>query len=163
MQRQLHAEDNMNYPGRKALIVNNCPYVELRNFSFVNQYERSTYRFVQNMTWKNVGSKSLVAFEIVILRYDAFNERINGLRWTVTGINSGNWMPLEPGYTGSDTTFSLSTEEVFTSIAYVRAVRLEDGTIWRANVKELLEKLREAAPDIEQFGELNPDTKIKPN
>jgi hypothetical protein len=153
----------MNYPGRKALIVNNCSYVELRNFSFVNQYDRSAYRFVQNITWKNVGSKSLVAFEIVILRYDAFNERINGLRWTVTGINSQNWMPLEPGYMGSDTTFSSSTEEVFTSIAYVRAVRLEDGTIWRANVKELLEKLREVAPDIEQFGELNPDTKIKPN
>jgi len=162
-QGQLHAEGIMSYPDRKALIVNNCPSVQLSNFSFENRYERSSYRFIQNMMWTNVGGQSIVAFEIVILRYDAFNERINGTRWTVTGINSQNWMPLGPGYIGSDTTFGSTIEEVFTGIAYVRAVRFKDGTIWRADVKELLEQLCKVAPDIKDFGDVNAEIKIRPN
>jgi len=160
MQGQLRAESIMNYPDRKALIDNNCPYVRLSDFSFENRYERNGHHFVQSMTWMNIGGQPIVAFEIVILRYDAFNQRINGLSWTITGNDSENWMPLQPGYTGSDMAFGLTTEEVFTGIAYVRAVRLKDGTIWRANAKELLERLRNVAPDIEQFGNVNPEIKI---
>jgi hypothetical protein len=163
MQGQLRAEGIMSYPDRKALIVNNCPYVQLSSFLFENRYERSSYRLIQNMMWTNVGGQSIVAFEIVILKYDAFNERINGNRWTVTGANSQNWMPLGPGYSGGDTTFSSTTEEVFTSIAYVRAVRFKDGTIWRADTKELLEQLRKVAPDIKEFGDVNGEIKIRPN
>jgi hypothetical protein len=160
MQGQLRAESIMSYPDRKALIDNNCPYVRLSDFSFENRYERNSRHFVQSMTWTNIGGQSIVAFEIVILKYDAFNQRINGLSWTITGNDSDNWMPLQPGYTGSDMAFGLTTEEVFTSIAYVRAVRLKDGTIWRANAKELLERLRNLAPEIEQFGNVNPEIKI---
>jgi hypothetical protein len=163
MQGQLRAEDMMSYPDRKALIVNNCPYVQLRNFYFENRYERSSYRFVQSMMWTNIGGQSIVAFDIVILKYDAFNERINGNRWTVTGNNSQNWKPLEPGQSGKDTILGSGPEEAFTGIAYVRAVRLRDGTIWRADVKELLEQLREVAPEIENFGDVNGEIKIRPN
>jgi hypothetical protein len=115
------------------------------------------------MMWTNVGGQSIVAFDIVILKYDAFNERINGNRWTVTGNNSQNWKPLDPGYTSTDMTFSSGPEEVLTGIAYVRAVRFKDGTIWRANLKEVLEELRKVAPDIENFGDLNGENKIRPN
>jgi len=160
MQGQLRAESIMSYPDSKALIDNNCPYVKLTNFWFENRYERNSYRFVQGMTWTNTGGQPIVAFEIVILRYDAFNQRINGLSWTITGNDSDNWTPLQPGYMGSDMTLGLTTEEVFTSIAYVRAVRFKDGTIWRANAKELLERLRKLAPDIEQFGNVTPEIKI---
>ncbi len=162
-QGQLHAEDKVNYPDRKPLIVNNCPHVRLSNFSFENRYERSSYRFVQCMAWTNTGGQPIVAFEIVILRYDAFNERINGASWIVTGINGENWTPLNPGYMGSDITIGSGAEEVFTGIAYVRAVRLKDGTIWRADAEELLKELRKVAPDIENYGDVNPDFKIKPN
>ena len=160
MQGQLRAESMMSYPDSKALIDNNCPYVKLTNFWFENRYERNSCRFVQSMTWTNIGGQPIVAFEIVILRYDAFNQRINGLSWTITGSDSDNWMPLQPGYMGSDMTFGSTVEEVFTSIAYVRAVRLKDGTIWRANAQQLLERLRKVAPDIEQFGNVNPEIKI---
>jgi hypothetical protein len=160
MQGQLRAESIMSYPDRKALIDNNCPYVRLSDFSFENRYERNSRHFVQSMTWTNIGGQSIVAFEIVILKYDAFNQRINGLSWTITGNDSDNWMPLQPGNTGSDMTFALTTEEVFTSIAYVRAVRFKNGTIWRVNAKELLEWLHDFAPDIEQFGNLNPEIRI---
>jgi hypothetical protein len=160
MQGQLRAESVMSYPDSKAIIDNNCPYVKLTNFWFENRYERNGRHFVQSMTWTNSGGQSIIAFEIAILRYDAFNQRINGLSWTITGNDSDNWMPLQPGNTGSDITFGLTTEEVFTSIAYVRAVRLKDGTIWRANPKEVLERLRDIAPGIEQFGNVNPEIRI---
>jgi hypothetical protein len=163
MQGQLLAESTMNYPDRKALIVNNCPHVQLSNFWYENRYERSIYRFVQYMTWTNTGGQAIVAFDIVILKYNAFNERLNGVRWTVTGNNGQDWKPLEPGYRENDSTCVLTTEDVFTGIAYVRAVRLKDGTIWRADMKELKEKLGTVAPDINEFGNLNGEIKLNPN
>jgi hypothetical protein len=161
MAGQLRAESVMNFPDRKALTVDNCPYVRLSSFSFENRYERVGYRSAQSMAWTNVGGQSVIAFEIVILKYDAFNERTNGVRWTITGFNSQNWLPLNPGYTGFDTVFGLTTEEAFTCIAYVRSVRLKDGTVWRADTKELLVKLHEIAPDITAFGALNGEIKLQ--
>jgi hypothetical protein len=160
---QLLAESTMNYPDRKALIVNNCPYVQLSNFWYENRYERSIYRFVQYMTWTNTGGQAIIAFDIVILKYNAFNERLNGVRWTVTGNNGQDWKPLEPGYRENDSTCVLTTEDVFTGIAYVRAVRLKDGTVWRADTKELKEKIAKVATDINEFGNLNGEIKINPN
>ena len=163
MQGQLMAESTMNYPNRKAHIVNNCPYVQLSSFWYENRYEKSIYRFVQEMTWTNTSGQAIIAFDIVILKYNAFNERINGIRWTVTGNNKQDWRPLETGYRESDSIASLTTEEVFTGIAYVRAVRLMDGTVWRADMKELKEKIGDIAPDINSPGDLNGEIKINPN
>jgi len=159
----LAAEGTMNYPDRKALVVNNCPHVSLSGFWFENRYERANYRFVQGITWANLSGQSIVAFEIVILKYDAFNDRINGCRWTITGTDSQNWTPILPGYAGSDFSFGSTTEEVFTAIAYVRAVRLKDGTIWKQDPKQLLEKLKETAKEITSLGDLNGEIKIKSN
>jgi hypothetical protein len=160
---QLLAESTMNYPDREALIVNNCPYVQLSNFWYENRYEKSAYRFFQYMTWANTGGQAIVAFDIVILKYNAFNERINGVRWTVTGNNGQDWRPLEPGRRENDSISALNTEEVLTGIAYVRAARLKDGTIWRADMKELKEKIAKIAPDIAAFGDLNGEIKLNPN
>jgi hypothetical protein len=43
------------------------------------------------MKWKNVADQPIVAFEIVILKYDPFDRRLIGGRWTVTGRNSADW------------------------------------------------------------------------
>jgi hypothetical protein len=157
----VQAQDS-NFPDRKALILNTCPYVELSNFSFANQYVDRRTRFEQNLTWKNIGSQPLIAFEVVILKYDAFDQRVIGSRWTVTGKNSADWRPLAPGDSGSDGTIGYGTEEVFTAIAYVRAARLKDGTVWRANEFEVTNALRRVAPGIKDPGSLRPDPKAKP-
>ncbi len=162
IQGQILAESAMNYPNRRSFIVNNCPYVQLSNFWYENRYERSVYRFVQYMTYVNTSAQQIIAFDIVILKYNAFNERINGVRWTVTGNNGQDWKPLEPGVRENDSASVLTTEDVFTGIAYVRAVRLMDGTIWRVDMKELKEKIVKAAEDINDFGNLNGEIKINP-
>jgi hypothetical protein len=106
-----------NFPDRKAIILNLCPYVELNNFSFQNRYADRRTRFEQNMSWKNIGTQPLVAFEIVILKYDAFDQRVIGSRWTITGKNSADWRPLAPGQGGNDGTIGFGTEEVLEMVS----------------------------------------------
>lgn len=152
------AEDS-NYPDRKAVILNTCPYVELSGFSFGNRYADRGNRFEQNLSWKNIGTQPLSAFEIVILKYDAFDQRVIGSRWTVTGKNSADWSPLASGEASTDGTLGYGTEEVFTAIAYVRSARLADGTVWRVNEAQLMNDLKKVAPGIRDFGSTKPDPK----
>ena len=155
------AQDN-NYPGRKPITVNVCPFVELSGFSFDNRYADGRTRFETNMHWKNIGTQPLTAFEIVILKYDAFDRRLIGERWTVTGINSADWHPLQPGAESADGTIGYGTEEVFTAIGYVRAARLADNTVWTVSDSQLIIELRKVIPGIKDFGDLKPDPKAKP-
>ncbi len=152
------AQEN-NYPGRRAIIANVCPLVQLSGFSFANRYNEGGSRFQTEMNWRNTGTQPLVAFEIVILKYDAFDRRLVGERWTVTGVNSADWRPLQPGAQGTDGTIAVGTEEVFTAIAYVRLARLADNTIWTVNDAQLLTELRKLAPGMRDLGDPKPDSK----
>jgi hypothetical protein len=150
-----------NYPNRKPIIVNTCPFVELSGFSFANKGGDRT-RFETSMSWKNIGTQPLIAFEIITLKYDAFDRRLIGERWTVKGKDSVDWRPLQPGALGSDGTISLGSQEVFTAIAYVRSARLADNTVWAVNDLQLVTELRKVVPGIKDLGDLKPDTKAKP-
>lgn len=151
-----------DFPSRKALVLNSCPFVELSAFSFSNVYESRATRFSQNLSWKNVGNQPIVAFESVILKYDAFDRRLIGTRWTVTGRDSADWTPLAPGESKSDGTIGYGAEEVLTGIAYVRAARLADGTIWRVNEVDLMAQLGKLGTGIKDFGDVKPDPDPKP-
>lgn len=148
-----------NFPDKKAIVINNSPHVELSGFDFRNTYADRRTRFEQDMRWKNIGTQPLAAFEIVILKYDAFDQRLTGSRWTVTGRDSANWVHLQPGDSAGDGTRGFGSEEVMTAIAYVRAARLADGTVWRANEAELMQKLKQVAPGIKDYGSVRPDAK----
>ena len=152
---------NNNFPDRKALILNKSPQVEITDFSFANTFSGGRTRFQQSGTWRNIGSVPIVAFEIVILKYDAFDQRTFGTRWTVTGKNSADWRPLAPDENASDAILSIGTEDVLTGIAYVRSVRLSDGAVWRANLAETQAEIRKLAPKLKEFGSLEPDLKQK--
>lgn len=158
----IEAQDNGNFPNRKAIIVNVCPFVELSQFSFQNRFAQGRTRFETSLSWKNVGSQPIAAFEIVVLKYDAFDRRLIGERWTVTGVDSGDWRPLQPGAQGSDGTFGATAENVFTGIAYVRVARLKDDTIWTVNEAQLTAELKKVVPGIKDLGDLKPDPKAKP-
>lgn len=151
-----------NYPGRKAVVVNNCPHVELSGFSFENRVERGEIRPVQHVNWKTVSDQPFVACEIVILKYDPFNRRMVGMAWTIAGTDSEHWSPLPQGKAGEGSAVDPGREQVFTAIAYVRLARLQDGTIWQADEAALLEQLRTAAPEIKDFGDLKPEPPVYP-
>src|SRR5882724_6545533 len=85
---------------RRTFLVNICPFVELSNFSI--ESKKGTDRFEQKVAWRNVGPKPLVAFEIVILKYDPFDRRLLASRWTVIGTNGEDRTPLQPGDASHD-------------------------------------------------------------
>ncbi len=151
------AELDQNFPDRKAIILNTCPFVELSDFSYHNFYANSATRFAQDLKWKNTGTQPLVAIEIVVLKYDPFDRRLIGSRWIVTGKNSADWSPLQPGESNGDGTRGYGEEEVYTAIAYVRSARLQDGTVWRVNEGTLLAEIKKAAPSVTKFGDLDAD------
>lgn len=157
------AAGDSNYPGHKAHVVNTCPHVELSGFSYRNEFRDRSMRFVQSLSWKNVGTHPIVAFEVVILKYDAFDERMVGSRWVVTGHDSADWSPLQPGATASDGTIGYGTEEVFTAFAYVRKARLADGTVWKADDQMIVKEVAKALPNSAQVGSVAPDPKPSKN
>lgn len=148
-----------NYPDRKAYVINICPHVEITNFSFGNQDRDRRTQFVTNYSWRSTAQQPIVAFEIVMLKYDAFDERLIGTRFAVQGRNSVDWSPLAPGESSSDGGIGFRDEDVFTGIAYVRKVRLADGTVWRVDESKLLADLKKVAPAIRNPGNLAPDPK----
>ena len=150
-----NSDNNDNYPDRKALVVNLCPHVALTFFSFKNDSGRHSMK----LHYRNVSQQALIALEIVVLKYDAFNRRLIGNDMTVTGTNSANWAPLPPGEGGRKELIGNGREEVFTAIAYVRAARLADGTVWRVNDLQLLAGLRKVAPEFTEFGGVGPAPK----
>ena len=75
----------------------------------------------------------------------------------ITGKNSGDWRQLEPGESNTDGTRSYGTENVYTAIVYVNIARLADGTVWHAENRDLLERLRDLGTGIRDFGSVEPD------
>ncbi|WP_156473061.1 hypothetical protein [Pseudorhodoferax sp. Leaf265] len=154
-----------NYADRKAHIVNVSPHVELTQFTFSNEDRdrgrglSSDTRFIANYSWKNTSQQPIIALEIVMLKYDAFDERLIGSRFIVQGTNSANWSPLQPGQSSSDGSIGFRDEDVYTGIAYVRRVRLSDGSVWRVDDSKLLQELKKVAPSIRNPGNLAPDAK----
>jgi hypothetical protein len=123
-----------NYAERKAYILNFAPGLELKGYDFCNRYDtRRNYpddQFVQNLSWKNVGEVSIIAFEVHTLKFDPFNRELIGSKSIIPGIDSARWQPLLPGQEAGDGLIGHSYEDVYTAIAYISTVRYANGTVW---------------------------------
>lgn len=99
-----------------------------------------------SVTYRNNSPKKIVALQIGLAAFDAFNGfmgRFSG--WSVEEIpagaaTSGEW--TQRPYA----TFSF--QRFGTGVAYVNAVRFEDGSIWRANLKEVLLEMQKFEKDL---------------
>jgi hypothetical protein len=150
-------DGNINFADRKAVIINNSPYVKLEGFAFKNEYRDRRFRLVTDLGWRNTGDKPIVAFEVVTMRYDPFNRPLSGGgRWLVPGTNSGNWAPLAPGASSKDGLIGFDSENVYTAVAFVRAVRLSDGTVWYFNEAQVRSEITKALPTLKEVGDINP-------
>jgi hypothetical protein len=149
--------EKINFRARQAIVINNAmQQIELSGFKFENQF-RSGVQLVTNLSWKNVSSKPITAFEVVILSYDPFNRPIPGSgTWMITGNNSGNWAPLMPGQSSADGLMGYGPEKVMTSIVYVRAIRFEDGGVWTADISAVEKDIRQKLPVLRDLGTVSP-------
>ena len=155
---QALAEEPNNYAARQAHIINNSPLVELSGFKFSNEYRERAFRLVTDLSWKNVGEVPITAFEVVVAYFDPFNRPISsgGGRWLVPGNNSGNWSPLEPGQSNADGLIGRRAQDAFTGFVYVRAVRLQDGTVWMFDENEIRAAIKEKLPEVRSFENVSP-------
>jgi hypothetical protein len=154
-----------NFAGRKPVIINNASdYLTLSDFTFENTYRDRSTRFIQNLKWTNSGTKPIIAFEVVMLFYDPFNRPITraGGRWLVPGHNSANWSALAPGQTDGDGLIGFRDEDAFFGVAYVRAIRFDDGTVWTSNQTEVERAIRAELPQLREVGELEPTPQPAP-
>ena len=148
-----------NFAGRKPVIINNASeHLTLSDFTFENTYRDRSTRFIQNLKWTNSGTKPIIAFEVVMLFYDPFNRPITraGGRWLVPGHDSANWSALAPGESDGDGLIGFRDEDAFFGVAYVRAIRFDDGTVWTSNQAEVERSIRGELPQLREVGELEP-------
>ena len=87
-----------NFPDRKAIVLDICPHVKITSFKFENTIEGrvSSSMNLFNYQWKNVSPSPVLAFEVVTLKYDPFDEPMIGSRTLVAGKNSADYSPLLP-------------------------------------------------------------------
>lgn len=148
----------MNFEGRQAVIIDNASaYLTLSDFKFENSFRNSSIRLTTNLSWTNRSTQPIIAFEVVILRYDPFNRPIpGGGTWLITGKNSGDWGALLPDASSSDGLIGFDDEPVMTSVVYVRAIRFEDGTVWMANTNEVTKLIQTKLPQLRELGDVSP-------
>jgi hypothetical protein len=97
-------------------------------------------QIMHSVTYSNTSTKNIVALQIGLASFDAFNGfmgRFSGWsneRLAVGESKKGEWMHRPYA------TFSFKSYG--TGVAYVNAVRFEDGSIWHANLIEILSEMQ---------------------
>jgi hypothetical protein len=97
-----------------------------------------------NVRYRNQSDRSIVAVEFGLLAFNAFNEYIGrvlgvDMREVARGrTRDGQWRMHRFG----DFAF-------FTGVAYVNAVRFDDGRVWKADLVPILTQIREIEADFE--------------
>lgn len=157
------AQGKWNFPDRKAIVLDVSPHVKITSFAFENTLEGRVASSRNSFTyqWKNASTLPVLAFELVTLKYDPFDEPMTGSRTLVAGKNSADFTPLQPGETSGDGTSAYGHTHVLTAIVYVRAVRFADGTLWRADPSVVAAEVKKAAPRIKDAGPLVPEREKK--
>lgn len=97
---------------------------------------------------QNVSGKVVAAYQIGLVAFDAFNnlmDKFNG--WSIKTIaidGSADGVWTQNPYA------AFSFQGYGTGVAYVNAVRFEDGTIWRADIAEVLFELQKFEKDLKK-------------
>lgn len=107
-----------------------------------------------SVTYKNVSGKEIVALQIGLTSFDAFNGfmgSFNGWstdRLRVGEVKSGTW--AQRPYA------AFAFNWYGTGVAYVNAVRFADSSIWRANLAEVLVELQKFEKELKREDLVDP-------
>jgi hypothetical protein len=155
--------DKANFGNRQAVIINNAiGMIDLSDFKFENRPAEYRHQLHTDLRWKNTSSKVITAFEVVLLRFDPFNRPLYAGTWMITGTSSTDWSPLLPGKSSSDSLVGFRAEAILTSVAYVRAIRFEDGFIWTADIPRVEQAIHQRLPALKDLGDVNPPSEGLP-
>lgn len=134
---------SVDYVGTKDVIVNLCPYLQVVSFKHLIT-GNGTRR--EEFILKNVGDKPISALRLDVARWDAFNEVLPGAYRT--GQRGHLVVPLGVGETFEDLFEDGNPIYIlpWTRLCYVTRVRLDDGTVWKADPDELVRGARKQVP-----------------
>jgi hypothetical protein len=105
-------------------------------------------QIVHSVTYKNVSGKDIVALQIGLNAFDAFNGFM--------GRSSGWSTELVPAGASKKASWAQKPYSAFTfknygtGVVYINAVRFSDGTIWRANLAEILTELQKFEKELKR-------------
>lgn len=155
--------EGFGFPDRKAIVLDSSPHVKINSFSFGNGIRRGTLDWENSFVyeWTNVSVQPVIAFELVTLKYDPFDKPMRGSLFLVPGRKASDFRSLEPGETNGDRITSYGLTHTLTAIAYIRTVRLKDGTVWRADPSVVAAEVKKAVPYIKDAGPLVPEPEKK--
>lgn len=92
-------------------------------------------------------SRESRAVEIVVLLFNVMGEHMINLRsLIVADTAAGARVPMQQRWRATEN----DAREYLTCIAYVRSVRIEDGSIWRANLDAVYLELRKLIPNLQK-------------
>ena len=126
----------------------------ITQYSTAFQEETSSSRYssgnpdqiMHSVSYTNSSSKNIVALQIGLASFDAFNGfmgRFSG--WATERVAVGE---TKKGEWNQRPYAAFSFKDYGTGVAYVNAVRFEDGSIWRANLKEVLSEMQKFEKDL---------------
>lgn len=105
-------------------------------------------RILHELTYKNISSKEIVALQIGMSSFNAFNGFMGSFSgWSTQRIGVG----VETTGSWDQSPYAAFTFRGYgTGVAYVKAVRFADGTIWRANLAEVLVELQKFEKELKR-------------
>lgn len=114
-----------------------------------SRYTRPTSDQIKHeVTYTNNTGKEIVALQIGLTSFDAFNGfmgRFSG--WSIERIPAGG---SKNGEWTQQPYAAFSFQQYGTGVAYVNAVRFADGSIWRANLSEVLAELQKFEKELKK-------------
>jgi len=141
------AEDSVILKQKTAPLTITGYKAELE-LEFKGKFSRDPEQIRHVATYKNTSGKEIVALQIGFAAFDAFNALMGGFSgWSIKtvaadGSAEGDW--------AQQTYATFSFAEYGTGVAYVKAVRFADGTIWRANMAEVLIEMQKFEKDLKK-------------
>jgi hypothetical protein len=64
--------------------------------------------------------------------------------------------PFNSGAVGTQKVSLNGENDIYTTVGYVRRVRLSDGTIWQVDEPTLRNSIKKSVPGLKQVGQLSP-------
>lgn len=150
-----------NYPDRQAITINNLSdVVSISNFSFGNRFNTTVDRPIPWVLFDltNRTDQPIVYLQVVLLRWNPVNEPIEAERTLISFRGpdlvekTEPWSTLARGVTLEARVPSpadAAATDTFTGILFVRSVRLQDGTVFRADTDALRAQIAERYPMLE--------------
>jgi len=140
-----HGEKSVILPQKSAPLK-----ITLYQAVYQNEFKAGSMshpdQILHSVVYHNVSGKVVVAYQISLVAFDAFNnlmDKFNG--WAIKTLP----VDAHDGAEWIQSPYATFSFQIYgTGVAYVNAARFEDGSIWRADLTEVVLELQKFDTDL---------------